>query len=152
MSVLLTGFPFSLLVELFLACFGGGFTPLTSIISPVFPRGLGGGGCLLGSVGLSEETTRGIFLGGGGVVGLGTRLCGTGDGDGGLTGLDRCLGSGGALVWCSLVLDLWTDLDLIDKYVHVMGIYKNGCYYFFLQPNKWKNQSILRKIMMELIL
>lgn len=39
-----TGLPFSLLEEGFLTCLGGGFTPVTSMTSPVLPRGLGGGG------------------------------------------------------------------------------------------------------------
>ncbi|KAJ8929384.1 hypothetical protein NQ314_017934 [Rhamnusium bicolor] len=58
----------------------GGFTPLTLIISPVLPLGLGGGGCLLGSVGLSEGLGLLGFLAGGGVIGLGIRLGGEGGG------------------------------------------------------------------------
>lgn len=69
--------------------FGGGFTPLTSISSPVLPRGLGGGGCLRGSVGLSEAFACCLVCGaafriGGGVIGGMRRDCGGGDvGEGG---------------------------------------------------------------------
>lgn len=74
-------------------CGGGGFTPDgKSIISPVRPRGRGGGGCRLGSVGLSDDvedvvlTVVGLLVGGG-VIGRGMRRAdevgGDGDGDGG---------------------------------------------------------------------
>lgn len=49
---------------------GGGFTPETSIISPDLFRGLGGGGCLRGSVGLSETDDFDSLAVGGGVTGL----------------------------------------------------------------------------------
>lgn len=72
---------------------GGGFTPDgSSIISPVLPLGRGGGGCRLGSVGLSEDvedvdvfiTPTAALRVGGGVIGRGIRLVGgDGDGDGG---------------------------------------------------------------------
>lgn len=76
---------------LFDPCGGGGFTPDgKSIISPVRPRGRGGGGCRRGSVGLSDEvedvvlTAVGLLVGGG-VIGRG--ICRAdevgGDGDGG---------------------------------------------------------------------
>lgn len=53
------------------------------MISPVLPLGLGGGGCLLGSVGLSDGLgLLLILLAGGGVMGLGMRL-GGGEGEGG---------------------------------------------------------------------
>lgn len=79
-------------------CGGGGFTlEGKSIISPVLPLGRGGGGCRLGSVGLSDEddddvvvkdltTAAAGLLVGGGVIGLGIRLVvegGDGVGDGG---------------------------------------------------------------------
>lgn len=48
----------------------GGLTPETSIISPDLFRGLGGGGCLRGSVGLSETDAFGSLVVGGGVTGL----------------------------------------------------------------------------------
>lgn len=77
-------------------CGGGGFTlEGKSIISPVLPLGRGGGGCRLGSVGLSDDddedvvkdlTTAAGLLVGGGVIGLGIRLVvegGDGVGDGG---------------------------------------------------------------------
>jgi hypothetical protein len=73
--------PFSFI---FLTGFSGGFTPVTSITSPVRPLGLGGGGCLLGSVGLSDELGFWSLRAGGGVIGLGILLGGDGDGDGGL--------------------------------------------------------------------
>lgn len=59
-------------------------TPVTSMTSPVRPRGLGGGGCLLGSVGLSDELGFCGLRVGGGVIGLGIRRGGDGEGDGGL--------------------------------------------------------------------
>lgn len=52
--------------------------------SPVRPLGRGGGGCLLGSVGLSDALAFCGFRAGGGVIGLGIRREGEGDGDGGL--------------------------------------------------------------------
>lgn len=77
-------------------CGGNGFTPEgKSIISPVLPLGRGGGGCRLGSVGLSDEDVADVaevftvgagLLVGGGVIGLGIRLAedgGLGDGEGG---------------------------------------------------------------------
>lgn len=87
--------------------------------SPVLFRGLGGGGGrLLGSVGLSEE----IGLTGllrwfvGGVIGLGARLGGDGEGDGGrgrdrgFTGGDLAFGAG-----FGRDLALENDLDLNDN-------------------------------------
>lgn len=52
------------------------------MISPVLPLGLGGGGCLLGSVGLSDGLGLVTLLAGGGVIGLGMRLTGC-EGEGG---------------------------------------------------------------------
>lgn len=65
-------------------CGGVGLTlDGSSMISPVLPLGLGGGGCLLGSVGLSDvdDFAEVAGLRGGGVIGLGIRLVG-GDGVG----------------------------------------------------------------------
>lgn len=68
-------------------------TPLTLMISPVLPLGLGGGGCLLGSVGLSDGLGLLLtLLAGGGVMGLGMRL-GGGEGEGG-RGRVMALGGG----------------------------------------------------------
>lgn len=93
-------------------CWGGGFNdgftfPLTLIISPVLARGLGGGGCLLGSVGRSDagpdDATTTVDGGslvvlrdtGGGVMGRGIRRGGGGDGEGdGGRGRIRGLGGG----------------------------------------------------------
>lgn len=68
----------------------------TSMISPVRPLGLGGGGCLRGSVGLSDVACLGIRLTGGGVIGRGILgMGGEGDGDGGLPrGRDFVAGAG----------------------------------------------------------
>ncbi|KAJ8935892.1 hypothetical protein NQ318_016225 [Aromia moschata] len=75
----------------------GGLTPLTFMISPVLPLGRGGGGCLRGSVGLSDGLGRlTTFLAGGGVMGRGMRL--GGDGDGGLARTDDFGGGGDGLV------------------------------------------------------
>lgn len=83
-----TGWSLSL-SDFFAALGGGGLTPVTSMISPHRLRGLTGGGCLLGSVGLSEEVDAdGRLLPpppprlvGGGVMGRGIRRVG-GDGVG----------------------------------------------------------------------
>lgn len=97
----------------FLATFGGGgFTPDTSITSPDRLRGLGGGGCLLGSVGLSDELVLTGLRFGGGVVGLGILLVGgDGDGDGG-RGLGRGLGGGEAALVGFVTLERGTENDL----------------------------------------
>lgn len=74
-------------------------------------RGLGGGGCLLGSVGLSEDEL--VLVGlrtGGGVAGLAGRRTGGGDGlgDGG-RGRERGLGCGEAIFDCGFVRDRGTE-------------------------------------------
>lgn len=80
------------------------------MISPVLPLGLGGGGCLLGSVGLSEGLGLLILLAGGGVIGRGIRLIG-GEGEGGRARVMAF--GGGEITFTGLrVLRGEKDLDL----------------------------------------
>lgn len=90
----------------------GGFTPAKLITSPVLLRGLGGGGGLRrGSVGLSEDTGRTGLLLVGGVIGLGTRLGGEGEGDGG-RGRDLCFNGGDLAFGAVFGRDLFVEKDL----------------------------------------
>lgn len=78
------------------------------MISPVRPRGLGGGGCLLGSVGLSETDVFKGLRAGGGVMGLGMRLADGGVGEGG-RGRARGFGGKGEVFAWFLVRERGTE-------------------------------------------
>lgn len=80
------------------------------MISPVRPRGLGGGGCLLGSVGLSEELDLIGLRVGGGVIGLGILRAVGGDGEGG-RGRPRALLAGEGNFALLFVRELGTEND-----------------------------------------
>lgn len=86
----------------------GGVMPGTFMISPDVFLGRGGGGCLLGSVGLSNADALGGLRSGGGVMGLGRRR-GIGEGDGG-RGRDLGLGEACCFV-CGLFRERETDAD-----------------------------------------
>lgn len=82
----------SFLIRARSGCCPGPFSPS---LCPGFRKGLGGGGLVLGSVGLSLEVGRGILLATGGVMGRGI-LLGGGEGEGlGGRGREEALGLGG---------------------------------------------------------